>query len=1153
MKAMTEGRRSNTTSRADLAHRIGYDRAAMTFKRRVLLALGKEELLAIGREVELDVKARMSVDELRDAVAKSKRVTLELIVSEGQSRDVLKAICTELGLSDVGAAKSVLVERILTAEPGADSKPNATGYSITPDVSGASIARDDARQGWLTDPAAAPTAGEAKAKPSKPSKAAKAAKPANLAEGAARPTAKVGDIAKPNKKRRGGATANPRASDDSEAFVSGSLKAALRQFALGAAGGYTGRDAAIQWTTHLLECFGWPDGRPPEAELGRQVSIADGGLRVSRELALWWPARRTMLEVVPHDAVLDFAWKDVLRVCLQLDPVPQYVVLTNQRDLALYDLARDREAPRLAIRMDDLPKYSEAFPFFTTTWVPGSTPRIVNVEKVSGEVAELVARLFRSVRAAHPTRERDVIRFTLQCITAMFAEDIGLLPKNYFTSLLYDGARGGNVEARLRELFTQMNDPAMTSGRVVPYFNGGLFTEATNLPLGQDQVIALTKAAEANWTYVDPHIFGSVFQGIMNDAERHASGAHYTAHDDIMRVVGPTIVEPWRKRIMAASSLGALTELRSELVRFRVLDPACGSGNFLYIAFRELYRLDTELLSRMREFPSTKDKLSWNSGISTTNFFGIDINPFAVELAKVTLNIAKKIAFEERKEQAFALAGQVEMEMDPSLPLDNLDKNVVCADALFTDWPEVEAIVGNPPFLGGRKIRKEQGVKYLNRLQEIFPSVDSRSDFCCYWFQFAHKRLRAGGRAGLIGTTGIRIGKAREATIDYIVANGGTITNAVSSRIWPGEASINVSMVNWHHGPLPGPHTLIVGDEELQLESIPNHLQLYADLGSASLLDANTGGYSMGPTFGHSAFVFRPDEVSAQVASSSCVRALATANDLLRGKSDGLCAWLVDCATESEAKSFGGAAFEYLKQHVYPLVKQRAESGTDTEHYKHWVRSWWKPQMPRTEFFKLLVGKKRYVVCPRSAARPIFMFLSTGLIPNPTLQLFACEDDYSYGLLQSAPHWKWIVGKGTRVREDFTYGSEVWRTFPWPQDPTDEQVTAVVAASRNLRRVRAELMETNGWSLRQLYQSAEVPGPHPLNDAQAALDAAVNDAYGLPPNQDPLAFLLELNQLVAEDEAAGRTVRGPGLPPHLDPKDPRWTSTDCIQPPPLES
>lgn len=132
------------------------------------------------------------------------------------------------------------------------------------------------------------------------------------------------------------------------------------------------------------------------------------------------------MEVAAHDAVLDFAWKDLVRVCLQLDPIPQYVVLTNQRDLQLYDLARDREAPRLSIRIDDLPKYSEAFPFFTKEWVPGATPKIVNVEKVSAEVADLVARLYRSVRAAHPARDRDVIRFTLQCITAMFAEDIGM-------------------------------------------------------------------------------------------------------------------------------------------------------------------------------------------------------------------------------------------------------------------------------------------------------------------------------------------------------------------------------------------------------------------------------------------------------------------------------------------------------------------------------------------------------------------------------------------------------------------------------------------------------------------------------------------------------------------------------------------------------
>ncbi len=231
------------------------------------------------------------------------------------------------------------------------------------------------------------------------------------------------------------------------------------------------------------------------------------------------------------------------------------MVLTNQRDLQLYDLGRDREEPRLSIALEDLPKYSEAFPFLSPTWHPGTTPRIINVSKVSREVAELVARLYRSLKEQHPKQEREVVQFTLQCILTMFAEDIRLLPQEYFTSLLYDGARSGDVEKRLRDLFRLMGTRDVPGQRAVPFFNGGLFTRPVTLPLGEAQLAALIKASEANWTYVDPHIFGSVFQGIMSDAERHQSGAHYTAHEDIMRVVGPTIVEPWRQRIREAKSL----------------------------------------------------------------------------------------------------------------------------------------------------------------------------------------------------------------------------------------------------------------------------------------------------------------------------------------------------------------------------------------------------------------------------------------------------------------------------------------------------------------------------------------------------------------------------------------------------------------------
>lgn len=940
-----------------------------------------------------------------------------------------------------------------------------------------------------------------------------------------------------------------------EAPNEGALKSSLRRFVLALAGGLRGRDATTAFTSRLLQCFGWPEDGPPGVTIPTSLTVVENGRRAQREVALFWQDRRVLLDVVKHDVMLDFAWKDLLRVCLQVDPVPQYVVLTNQRDLQLYDLARDREAPRLSIPLDDLPKYSEAFPFLSPSWRPGEIPKIINVSKVSGEVAELVARLYRSLKEAHPKEEHEVVQFTLQCILTMFAEDIGLLPQEYFTTLLYEGARNGDAEKRLRELFRQMGTRDV-AGRAVPYFNGGLFSRPVTLPLGDLQLAALTKAAEANWKYVDPHIFGSVFQGIMDDAERHKSGAHYTAHEDIMRVVGPTIVEPWRQRIRDAKSLAELLEVRAALLRFRVLDPACGSGNFLYVSFRELYRLDTELLARIREFPSTqgqgKAKVTWGAGIQTSNFFGIDINPFAVELAKVTLNIAKKIAFDERREIAADLVGQMELEVDPSLPLDNLDKNVVCADALFTDWPEVEAIVGNPPFLGASKIRRALGPEYVKKLQDEM-GTDVLVDLACYWFRRAHAHLRKGERAGLVATSGIRVGNAREAALDYLVANGGTITNAVSSRIWPGESAVDVSMVNWLKGEAEGPFDLIVDGDVYSVPQIPSHLQLHCDVGAARTIAANDNvSITHGVMFGHEAFRSSGQAGFApELRGNTFVRPVATGDDLMRGRLSAggdLCIDLSDCRNEEEAKA-SGAAYAHLKRYVYSWMKERAESGNETSHYATWLRKWWRPQQARDEFRAAIRGRSRLIVCPKVSARPSFALLSTRFVPNNTMWLFALDDDYSFGIIQSNLHWDWTKAKGSRVRADITYTSVVWRTFPWPQEPREAEVAAVAAAARELRRVRDTLMKENGWSLRALYQAAEIPGPHPLKDAQAALDQAVAQAYGMPADQEATEFLLELNKLVAEDEAEGRAVQGPGVPKGMDPRDPRWTSDDCIMPP----
>ncbi|WP_437922864.1 DNA methyltransferase [Sorangium sp. So ce291] len=935
----------------------------------------------------------------------------------------------------------------------------------------------------------------------------------------------------------------------------GALKAALRRFTLEAAAGFGGRDAQTKFVKAFFTCFGWRDGEPPGAEIPASLSAVELGRRMTRPVAAVWGERRVLVDVVAPDVALDPAWNDLLRVCLEQSPGPQFVVLTNQRELRLYDLARDRSVPRLATPIDDLPKYSDAFVFLGEGWVPGTTPKIVNVGKVSREVADLVAKLYRSLKSKFPKREAEIIRFTLQCIITMFAEDIGLLPPDYFTTLLYEGARHRDVERRLGELFTLMGTRDVKPPRPVAYFNGGIFAAPVTLPLGDAELTALTRAAEAHWKYVDPHIFGSVFQGIMDDAERHASGAHYTAHEDIMRVVGPTIVEPWRKRIAEAKTLAELLDARRALAKFRVLDPACGSGNFLYVAFRELYSLETQLLARIREFPSGQG-IGWGSVISTLNFHGIDTNAFAVELAKVTLNIAKKIAFEDRRQKAADVSFQGELEVDPSLPLDNLDKNIVCADALFTAWPEVDAIVSNPPFLGGTKIRADLGDNYLKVLLEAFPEVPGRTDLCAYWFRRAHEHLPRGARAGLVGTSGIRVGKAREASLDYIVANGGTITNAVSSRVWPGEAAVNVSMVNWVRGPSEGPHQLVVEDEVFSVNRIPTHLQLHADVSGAQNIAANAAGMAEGVSFGHAAFRSCGAEGFrlGSVRGKSFIRPVATGDDLLRGRmpiAPDYCIDLRGARTEAEAKALGGAAFEHLRKYVYPTVKARADSGRETDHYKSWLGYWWKPHWGRDEFFATIKGWSRMLVCPKVSSRPSFAFISTRFVATDTMKLFAFDDDYSFGIMQSSLHWAWTKAKGSKVRTDIQYTTAVWRTFPWPQAPSAEAVTAVAEEARNLRRVRDTLMKDNGSSLRALHQAAEIDGPHPLKEAQRALDEAVSEAYGMPSDQEVTEFLLDLNCCLVEDEAQGRTVTGPGLPPGLDPKDPRWLSDDCIEPPPI--
>ena len=404
---------------------------------------------------------------------------------------------------------------------------------------------------------------------------------------------------------------------------------------------------------------------------------------------------------------------------------------------------------------------------------------------------------------------------------ALFSEDIGLLDQYTFTRLLDECDEPHKSYDLLGQLFVEMNTPGETQGgqfQGVDYFNGGLFAETARVELYPDEVAQLRKAAEANWSKVRPEIFGTLFEHSIDQDERSAYGQHFTHPVDIMKIIGPTIVEPWREMIENADTIKGLLDLRKRLTELIVLDPACGSGNFLYIAYREMRRLEARIFERINDISTRKEEQRLIGFVTANQFYGIDINPLGIELAKVTMMIARKLAIDELKI------------LERPLPLDNLDSNFIAGDALIRsesmdladdrknwrrplsdadgkpviiNWPKADVIIGNPPFNGAKKLKPDLGPDYINAIRQAYPAVPGMADYCVFWFRKAHDHLPectaadpVAGRAGLVGTQNIRNNKSRVGGLDHIAASG-TIIEAVDNQPWSGEANVHVSIPNW--------------------------------------------------------------------------------------------------------------------------------------------------------------------------------------------------------------------------------------------------------------------------------------------------------------------------------------------------------------------
>ena len=686
-----------------------------------------------------------------------------------------------------------------------------------------------------------------------------------------------------------------------------------------------------------------------------------------------------------------------------------------------------------------------------------------------------------------------------------------------------------------------------------------------------------------DWSKVSPVIFGTIFQQSMDADERHALGAHFTHEADILRTITPTIVRPWQERIAQASTMKKLLALRRELMHYTVLDPACGSGNFLYLSYRELVRLEIALLTKLREIVSDKkfEELSKSLNlISPRQFYGIDRDSFGVELTKVTLMLAKKLALDEAIEVLNREQIQLPLDADDALPLDNLDDNIFCRDALFHDWPKVDAIVGNPPYQSKNKLQHELGLEYVNDLRKKFPKVDGRADYCVYWFRKAHNHLKEGQRAGLVGTNTIRQNYSRISGLDYLVDNGGTITEAVSSMKWSGDADVDVSIVNWLKGDANGKKRLYMqeGNDAAKgwnyhdFDSIGPSLSFNADVTRAQTIKANAarGGCYQGQTHGHIGFLLDPEieehvEIIANNKNSGVLFPYLIANELI-GRKDSLPQrYVIDFNSLNifEAESSYTDLFKHIEVHVLSDRQEKADeekkrnkkaiennpSARTNEHHTNFLKKWWRLSWPRQDMVKHLQNLSRYVVCGQVTLRPIFEFIDRHIRPNASLIVFPYQDDYSFGILQSGIHWAWFTNRCSTLTGRYRYTTNtVFDSFPWPQKPKYHAVKEVADAAVELRSKRREIKHRYNYSYRELYKRLESPGENPIKKAQEDLDLAVRKAYGMYKTDDPLNFLLDLNQKVAKMEENEEPVVGPGLPPAVNKKS-GFITDDCLRMP----
>ena len=716
-------------------------------------------------------------------------------------------------------------------------------------------------------------------------------------------------------------------------------------------------------------------------------------------------------------------------------------------------------------------------------------------EAITAEAAQRIADLATRLREAGDEPHR-VARFLDRLVFCMFAEDIGLLRERMFTGLLEtrrtDPERFSRV---LAQLFEAMAEGGDFGPEEVRHFNGNLFSDADVIDLKPEALDLLWAAAKLDWSAVDPSIFGTLFERGLDPAKRAQLGAHYTSREDIETLVDPVVMQPLRRewdelretvesllttgrkrpngKTTKPASAAVMRKARREAERIvqrflerlshvQVLDPACGSGNFLYVTLQKLKDLEKEVIV----YAGRNGLGSFIPFVGPWQLHGIEINPYAHELAQMTVWIGY---LQWTRYNGFGWP------QDPVLRrMDNFE----CKDAILDlsdpdspkepEWPKVDFIVGNPPFLGAKKLYAELGDGYVASLFGVWSeSIPREADLCCYWFERARRQIEASEcmRAGLLATQGIRGGYNRE--VLRRIKSSGDIFFTVSDRNWVLDgASVHVSMVGFDDGSEEARNA-----DGRPAERINANLSATVDTTQALRLHNNMGIFLRSPEKGA-----KFDLTDAEAVQMLCepnpngrpnsdvlrlwrnAQCLVTRRDLL---------WIVDFApgmSELEAAAYE-KPFAYVEENV-----RRFRSGNRDERLR---KSWWLHRRTGEGFREAASSLTRLPCTPMVSKHRLFVWLDPIVQPDKTIYTFARSDDYFFGVLHSRLHEVWALCLGTRLETRPRYTpTTCFETFPF-LEPTDEQREGIAAAAKDLDSLRNTWLNPEEWTTEEVL---EFPG-----------------------------------------------------------------------------